>query len=839
MRGITIFFLTLIVIVSFSVFAKPPEGTQTNFTNPSKSIDSDTYINANKLLMLTTNVGSFAYDLGGLFGKTDGLYYPFTSLSDITFGFNDRTLIYAAGLWLGSVENGIGDTLIALAGYSQEYVPGPMVGGTFQPDNPSFRVYKLYADSMAGNPNQDYLDWPVDQGAPVDEYGNPELTGDQTLWTIFNDADPSQHTNNSGKTAPLGVEVHQRIWAVDEPGIIEIPQLDRFLSAVHITGGSRGTVGVELVEMDPLIGHSYMVVFRDDFTYGLVWDLINVSTGITILENQTNQSGDGLYATVEGIKVHVVRGAAGVIDWSIPNGTRRFTWAGGADGFGWEGFFGAIGWGGPGDTHGFGGYDPVPEESLINVLLKLAEVDVYGNYDPNDPNVSYGYRYLRGANGPPARPEFVPYIINPSSYGFQAFEKNIPLSAWNVSVNPPKRLTMGFLENNTFNGLVDGKYFPGSYVDYDNVSSLGPREWLWIFLDDYSETLNPAYALNAIDDPMPIMYWSTAARRGDVPFNTGDEFLIIAGPGELNTPADTFIFTVPDDEPLSSGPEGLSIYIEHKIFNKGGKNLINCYASIWADPDLGDAGDDMVGCDTVLDFGYCYNGDPYDGIYDTYVPAVGFQVIESPVVYTGNIYDTAKYWGTDLVRYENIGMTAFSKFINGTDPQSKFESYYYMQGLKQDGSDYVDEFGVTTKFQFAGDPVTGTGAVDFDQADRRMFITTGPFNLGTTDSLCFTVKLAVGQGTDYLSSITALRDIFMNDPDDCCIIRGDLNHLGGDLPIDITDLTFLIDYMFREGAAPYCDEEADLDDSGEIDISDLTFLIDFMFREGPAPAPCN
>ena len=40
--------------------------------------------------------------------------------------------------------------------------------------------------------------------------------------------------------------------------------------------------------------------------------------------------------------------------------------------------------------------------------------------------------------------------------------------------------------------------------------------------------------------------------------------------------------------------------------------------------------------------------------------------------------------------------------------------------------------------------------------------------------------------------------------DSCCVIRGDIDHSGGASPIDISDLVYLIDYMFSNGPPPPC-----------------------------------
>ena len=71
----------------------------------------------------------------------------------------------------------------------------------------------------------------------------------------------------------------------------------------------------------------------------------------------------------------------------------------------------------------------------------------------------------------------------------------------------------------------------------------------------------------------------------------------------------------------------------------------------------------------------------------------------------------------------------------------------------------------------------------------------------------------------------------------CCQFRGDVNHDGGNP--DISDLTYLVDYLFTGGLQPPCLEEADLNgDTGSPDITDLTYLVDYLFGGGPNPVGC-
>jgi len=207
-----------------------------------------------------------------------------------------------------------------------------------------------------------------------------------------------------------------------------------------------------------------------------------------------------------------------------------------------------------------------------------------------------------------------------------------------------------------------------------------------------------------------------------------------------------------------SGALGKVIFNRYLIINKGENTLEETYISLWADPDLGDASDDLVGCDTVLSLGYCYN-DGSDVDYGNAPPAVGFDFFQGPIVETGNMDDSAKFKGEWVKGYVNLPMTSFNKYINGTDPESFEETYNYMQGLMPNGDPIEDPDGIVTKFFVAGDPTTtpATGWVDEASADRRYMMTTGPFTMLPGDTQEVVAAILVGQGSSPLNSIQALK----------------------------------------------------------------------------------
>ena len=171
-------------------------------------IDHATRIDANNLEMIVTNHGSWACDIEH-WGR--GLWYPNGSNS---------ACARASGIWIGASVDG--ETRVTAASYTQEYTPGPIIGECDWPDSsaPEHKVYKIY-EGM-DTTSYDYRNWPSHLGAPVDADGRPLLKGTQTLWCVYNDADPGVHTADEGSAMndPMGLEVQQTVFALNRPGAL-------------------------------------------------------------------------------------------------------------------------------------------------------------------------------------------------------------------------------------------------------------------------------------------------------------------------------------------------------------------------------------------------------------------------------------------------------------------------------------------------------------------------------------------------------------------------------------------------------------------------------------------
>jgi len=57
----------------------------------------------------------------------------------------------------------------------------------------------------------------------------------------------------------------------------------------------------------------------------------------------------------------------------------------------------------------------------------------------------------------------------------------------------------------------------------------------------------------------------------------------------------------------------------------------------------------------------------------------------------------------------------------------------------------------------------------------------------------------------------------------------------GDKSINILDITFLIDYIYKSGPMPDPVEAADVNSSGGVNLLDITYLINFLYKSGPEP----
>jgi hypothetical protein len=66
----------------------------------------------------------------------------------------------------------------------------------------------------------------------------------------------------------------------------------------------------------------------------------------------------------------------------------------------------------------------------------------------------------------------------------------------------------------------------------------------------------------------------------------------------------------------------------------------------------------------------------------------------------------------------------------------------------------------------------------------------------------------------------------------CTYMCGDANR---DEEVDIGDIVYLINYLFRYDLPPSPTEAADCNLDQEVDVNDIIYLINYLYRYGPPP----
>jgi hypothetical protein len=211
-----------------------------------------------------------------------------------------------------------------------------------------------------------------------------------------------------------------------------------------------------------------------------------------------------------------------------------------------------------------------------------------------------------------------------------------------------------------------------------------------------------------------------------------------------------------------------SIFSSTIMINKSGAPIDTMYFGQWSDPDIGNGGDDLVGCDTTRDMGYAYNGSPTDAVYGASIPAAGFLLLQGPLVPSPS--DTAVFNLKRRVGWRNLRMSSFTMATAGyvayVDPVPGFggdvEWYQELQGHTRSGAPFIDPLmNLPTKFPLSGDPVTKTGWYDglygLMPNDRRLMVSAGPLTMAAGDTQEIVVATVAGLGADYISSVTVLR----------------------------------------------------------------------------------
>jgi len=198
----------------------------------------------------------------------------------------------------------------------------------------------------------------------------------------------------------------------------------------------------------------------------------------------------------------------------------------------------------------------------------------------------------------------------------------------------------------------------------------------------------------------------------------------------------------------------------------------------------------------------------------------------------GNVYVTGQSYGIGTendyttIKYSPSGDQLWVERYNGTG-----NKHDYVNGIAIDNSARIYVTGTTksTGPYYDWDYAT----VKYDQNGNQLWVE--KYN-GTGDNSDGAVAMAVDSSysvyvTGYSTGISTGIDyttIRYIQPFTC----GDANHDG---VMDIGDVVYLINYLYKNGPAPNRLEAGDTNSDGIVDVGDVVYLINYLFKGGPAP----
>ncbi|RMG25668.1 MAG: hypothetical protein D6732_22135, partial [Methanobacteriota archaeon] len=231
-------------------------------------------------------------------------------------------------------------------------------------------------------------------------------------------------------------------------------------------------------------------------------------------------------------------------------------------------------------------------------------------------------------------------------------------------------------------------------------------------------------------------------------------------------------------------PQGQVIFKRYQFINKSDYLLDSLFVGIWVDADIGYYADDLAGCDSTRNFFYVYNGNWIDEESSTLglaPPAVGIKVLQGPIVFTGNLQDTALFHQHWKAGYKNLGLSAFNylarPFLENNPPGgSRLTTYSIFNLLRgyfpYTELNYLQPFkvgygprkGQFTRFPLNGNPITGQGDLDGmgnnpKPGDRVVSGSFGPLTMKPGEEQEIIFAIIGGLGGDRLQSLAEVEKL--------------------------------------------------------------------------------
>jgi len=295
------------------------------------------------------------------------------------------------------------------------------------------------------------------------------------------------------------------------------------------------------------------------------------------------------------------------------------------------------------------------------------------------------------------------------------------------------------------------------------------------------------------------------------------------------------VFSVPDYTTIKYTATGDSVWVRH--YNGPGNSTDQPYAlAVDGQGNVYVTGSSWGGISTRGDYAtikYDQNGNTlwerrYNGSGNSADVAWDIKVDESGKVYVaGGTLSLTTHMDFGTIKYNSNGDTIWARFYNGEDNQ--YDQAFKL-ALDTQGNVYVT--GSSVRIGQYDDFLT----VKYDSVGNLLWSAryNGPGNLIDQPS-----ALAVdNDGNAYVSGysdggassydFTTIKYISV----ECTAKSGDAD---GDGNINLADLIFTVNFIFKAGPKPDPPCRGDANVDGKINLSDIINLVNYLFKNGPPP----
>ena len=210
------------------------------------------------------------------------------------------------------------------------------------------------------------------------------------------------------------------------------------------------------------------------------------------------------------------------------------------------------------------------------------------------------------------------------------------------------------------------------------------------------------------------------------------------------------------------------IFLRWQIINKSPHLWRDAAVGFWGDCEVGTPYNNRVGSDSNLVMTYCYNQDSQNSDQYSRNAALAFQLVERPTkAMPGQTAFSGHQRLSDRCAVPATSPVVLRHVRDGWEDWGRFESaprnahsYLRLLGLDLNGSPMVNPLtGLETAWCFTGDPIARSGWLDPIAADRRFWISAGPFDMAPGDTQYVALAVLTGNGNNDWDGLQRLREM--------------------------------------------------------------------------------